>query len=57
MSKSLEQAVIDNPTMTTEQLSEFYSTDAEIAYMKTPEYREEMKAEAEKESAILEDSE
>jgi hypothetical protein len=51
---TLEQAVINNPSMTKEQLSEFYLTEAEAAHMETAEYREEMKEEAEKESEIQE---
>ena len=54
MTTTLEQAIIKNPSMTKEQLAEFYPTAAEVACRGTEAYRNDMKAEAEKENNILE---
>jgi len=54
MTTTLEQVIISNPSMTKEQLAEFYPTEAEVAYRETGAYRAEMKIEAEKENDIQE---
>ena len=54
MSKSLEQAIIDNPGVAPYVLSEFYQTEAEIAYSLTPAYEVERLAAAAKENEIQE---
>lgn len=52
MTKTLEQAIIEFPDLDRDVLSEFYPTAAEVAYRKTAEYREEMRAVAERENEI-----